>query len=79
MIEFLELVSMNEKLLSAKESFDVRDIVALARLTTPGQSELDFERSPDLQEALRYLVDKRPDLAERLRELVVCSAVFTEE
>ena len=79
MIEFLELVSMNEKLLSAKESFDVRDIVALARLTTPGQSELDFERSPDLQEALRYLLDKRPDLAERLRELVVCSAVFTEE
>ncbi|KAI9838251.1 MAG: hypothetical protein M1819_005518 [Sarea resinae] len=60
-----------------KGRIDIRDIIALERITPPaGQPEVDFGNDHTLATALVELLRKRPDLRERLKRKIKCAAVF---
>ncbi|OOF92550.1 hypothetical protein ASPCADRAFT_8826 [Aspergillus carbonarius ITEM 5010] len=63
---------------SDKEGTDIWDITSLLLYLERGKPELDFDRDRDLTAALQNLLEKRPGLAPRLKEVVKCSAVFGE-
>jgi hypothetical protein len=64
---------------SPKEQTDIMDLRSLVIFVSWGQPELDFDNGPlknDLEEALRSLLQKRPDLRQLLRPKIKCTAVF---
>jgi hypothetical protein len=71
-----KILSQYQRQGSMKEETDIQDITNLIELATFGKPELDFNNSQDLQAALANLVEKRPALAQALKEKIKCTVVF---
>lgn len=59
-----------------KEATDVKNLSILFKLVLPRRVELDFDGNQSLTDALQYLVEKEPELAEQIKRKVKCAAVF---
>ncbi|KAI9668755.1 MAG: hypothetical protein M1831_000824 [Alyxoria varia] len=73
---------LREKILSQsersgqKEASDIQDLSYMLDFVTAGKPELNFNDNRNLQAALSTLLQKRPDLAQRLSAVISCTAVF---
>jgi hypothetical protein len=61
---------------SGKEMIDIRDLLNMLLIVMPGKPELNFNGVQELEKVLVNLWQKRPDLAQRLKERIDCVAVF---
>ncbi|PGH28094.1 hypothetical protein AJ80_00352 [Polytolypa hystricis UAMH7299] len=71
-----KLLSQYQRSGSTKGISDIQDISIISLFAMPGQAELDFDANSELIDALKNFLQKRPDLEERLKQKIKCSAIF---
>lgn len=72
-----KILSQAQRAGSKKEQTDILDIERLIQMMD-GASPVDYQ-TDEFVDALRQLMQKRPDFAEPLREIVKCPAAFNGE
>jgi hypothetical protein len=70
-------LSQHQREGSPKGLIDIRDINRMIPMLNPGKPELDFDRDIRLESALPNLLQKRPLLGARLKDLVKSNMVFS--
>ncbi|PWY88212.1 hypothetical protein BO70DRAFT_177611 [Aspergillus heteromorphus CBS 117.55] len=71
-----KVLSQYQRQGSRKEETDIRDLFSMVPFLSPGKVELDFNHDQSLKDALRYLLQKRPDLEDEIEGVVKCTAVL---
>jgi hypothetical protein len=71
-----KILSQYQRQGSTREETDILDLTSVLPLVMPGKPELNFDGDQNLKNALANLLQKRPALAQRLKEKVNCTAVF---
>ena len=71
-----KILSQHERQGTPKEATDIRDLASMLPLVIPGTPELNFNHDEALKNALVNLLQKRPALAQHLKNRIDCTAVF---
>lgn len=71
-----KILSQYQRQGAMKEGTDIRDLSSMIPLAMPGKPELDFNDNEELANALSNLLQKRPALAQPLKQKIKCAAIF---
>ncbi|CAG8303500.1 unnamed protein product [Penicillium salamii] len=71
-----KILSQYQRQGSEKERMDFRDLIRMIPLAEPNTPELDFNENPEMRGALANLLQKRPELAQTLKTIIKCNALF---